>query len=109
MPPALDLVQAASDSLGQAAAFISSDPFSVQGREVLIKGARGILQGTSDLLLAYDQGEVRKLIKQCRAVLDYIGLADQVKRMEDVIIFVKSLTPSMTRVGKEVRSRGDEL
>ena len=109
MPPALDLVQAASDSLGQAAAFISTDPFSVQGREVLIKGARGILQGTSDLLLAYDQGEVRKLIKQCRAVLDYIGLADHVKRMEDVVIFVKSLTPSMTRVGKEVRSRGEEL
>jgi vinculin len=44
-----------------------------------------------------------------RAVLDYIGLSDQVKRMEDVVIFVKSLTPSMTRVGKEVRSRGDEL
>ena len=46
MPPALDLVQAASDSLGQAAAFISADPFSVEGREVLIKGARGILQAT---------------------------------------------------------------
>ena len=29
--------------------------------------------------------------------------------MEDVVIFVKSLTPSMTRVGKEVRARGDEL
>ena len=77
MPPALDCVQAASDSLGQAASLISSDPYSVQGREVLIKGARGILQGTSDLLLVYDQGEVRKMIKQIRAVLDYIGLADQ--------------------------------
>ena len=55
----------------------------------MIKGARGILQGTSDLLLAYDQGEVRKMIKQIRAVLDYIGLADQVNRMEDVVIFVK--------------------
>ena len=56
----------------------------------MIKGARGILQGTSDLLLAYDQGEVRKMIKQIRAVLDYIGLADQVNRMEDVVIFVKA-------------------
>ena len=44
----------------------------------MIKGARGILQGTSDLLLAFDQGEVRKLVKQVRAVLDYVGLADQV-------------------------------
>ena len=79
---------------------------SVQGREVLIKGARGILQGTSDLLLAFDQGEVRKLVKQVRAVLDYVGLADQVARMEDVVIFVKSLTPTITRVGRE---RGNEL
>ena len=82
---------------------------SVQGREVLIKGARGILQGTSDLLLAFDQGEVRKLVKQVRAVLDYVGLADQVARMEDVVIFVKSLTPTITRVGREVRERGNEL
>ena len=82
---------------------------SVQGREVLIKGARGILQGTSDLLLAFDQGEVRKLVKQVRAVLDYVGLADQVTRMEDVVIFVKSLTPTITRVGREVRERGNEL
>ena len=79
---------------------------SVQGREVLIKGTRGILQGTSDLLLAFDQGEVRKLVKQVRAVLDYVGLADQVARMEDVVIFVKSLTPTITRVGRE---RGNEL
>ena len=28
MPPALDTVQAASDSLGQAAEFIRADPFS---------------------------------------------------------------------------------
>ena len=79
---------------------------SVQGREVLIKGARGILQGTSDLLLTLDQGEVRKLVKQVRAVLDCVGLADQVARMEDVVIFVKSLTPTITRVGRE---RGNEL
>ena len=85
----LNQFKAASDSLGQAAQLISADPYSVNGREVLIKGARGILQGTSDLLLAYDQGEVRKMIKQIRAVLDYIGLADQVNRMEDVVIFVK--------------------
>ena len=31
MPPALEMVQAASDSLGQAAQFIAADPYSVQG------------------------------------------------------------------------------
>ena len=32
MPPALEMVQAASDSLGQAAQFIAADPYSVQER-----------------------------------------------------------------------------
>lgn len=105
----LKIFQVASESLGKAAMLISADPFSVEGREILIKGARGILQGTSDLLLAFDQGEVRKLIKQVRAVLDYIGLADQVIRMEDVVTFLKSLSPSLTRVGQAVRARGEEL
>ena len=44
MPPALEMVKAAFDGLGDAAQYTAADPFSVQGREVLIKGARGILQ-----------------------------------------------------------------
>ena len=59
--------------------------------------------------MAFDQVEVRKLVKQVRVVLEYVGLADQVARMEDVVIFVKSLTPTITRVGREVRERGNEL
>ena len=32
-----------------------------------------------------------------------------VKRMEDVVVFVKSLTPGITRVGRDVRERAEEL
>ena len=32
----------------------------------------GILQGVSHLLLVYDQYEVRKIIKSCEGVIDYI-------------------------------------
>ena len=44
-----------------------------------------------------------------RAVLDYINLADQITRMEDVVVFVKSLTPGITRVGRDVKERAEEL
>ena len=37
---------------------LAADPFSKAGREKLISGARGILQGTSDLLLIFDEAEV---------------------------------------------------
>ena len=36
----------------------------------------GILQGVSHLLLVYDQGEVRKIIKACQGVIEYIKVRD---------------------------------
>ena len=41
-----------------ATSLLSSDAFSQDGREKLISGARGILQGTSDVLLIFDEAEV---------------------------------------------------
>lgn len=38
---------------------LQSDPYSVPARDYLIDGSRGILSGTSDLLLTFDEAEVR--------------------------------------------------
>lgn len=40
---------------------LQSDPYSVPARDYLIDGSRGILSGTSDLLLTFDEAEVGKL------------------------------------------------
>lgn len=37
---------------------LKSDPYSVPARDYLIDGSRGILSGTSDLLLTFDEAEV---------------------------------------------------
>ena len=37
----------------------------------------GILQGVSHLLLVYDQDEVRKIIKTCQGVIEYIKVRDK--------------------------------
>lgn len=37
-------------------------------RKKLIEGSRGILQGTSALLLCFDESEVRKIVKECKKV-----------------------------------------
>ena len=49
----------------------------------------GILQGTSALLLAFDESEVRKIIAQCNGVLEYIAVSEVIECLPDLITFVK--------------------
>ena len=51
--------------------------------------ATGILQGTSALLLAFDESEVRKIVRVCKNVLEYLAITEVVDRMEDLVTFVK--------------------
>lgn len=67
-------------------------------RKKLIEGARGILQGTSSLLLCFDESEVRKIIRDCKKVLDYLAVAEVIESMEDLVQFVKDLSPCLTKV-----------
>ena len=52
----------------------------------------GILQGVSSLLLVFDQGEVRKMVKECQAIIDYLKMAEIVQSAEDITQFTKALT-----------------
>ena len=54
-------VENACTKLVQAASMLKADPYSVPARDYLIDGSRGILSGTSDLLLTFDEAEVRLL------------------------------------------------
>lgn len=51
-------VENACTKLVQAAQMLKADPYSVPARDYLIDGSRGILSGTSDLLLTFDEAEV---------------------------------------------------
>lgn len=75
----------------------------------MIEGSRGILQGTSSLLLCFDESEVRKIIRECKKVLDYLAVAEVIESMEDLVQFVKDLSPCLTRVSREVDARQKEL
>lgn len=56
----LHRVENACTKLVQAASMLKADPYSVPARDYLIDGSRGILSGTSDLLLTFDEAEVLK-------------------------------------------------
>ncbi|XP_052711287.1 vinculin-like isoform X14 [Crassostrea angulata] len=109
MPPALNRVEEASLLLLQASEMLRADPYSAPARKKLIEGSRGILQGTSSLLLAFDESEVRKIIRVCKNVLEYLAITEVVERMEDLVTYVRNLTPVLTRMTKEVDAREKEL
>ncbi|KAG7272561.1 hypothetical protein CRUP_004736 [Coryphaenoides rupestris] len=63
MPPAFIKVENSCSKLVKAAQMLKADPYSVPARDYLIDGSRGILSGTSDLLLTFDEAEVRRIIR----------------------------------------------
>ncbi|CAG9796237.1 unnamed protein product [Diatraea saccharalis] len=75
----------------------------------LIEGSRGILQGTSALLLCFDESEVRKIVKECKKVLDYLGVAEVIDTMEDLVQFLRDISPALSRAAREVAARAAEL
>ncbi|GLH15861.1 Catenin alpha [Gryllus bimaculatus] len=109
MPSALIRVEGASKLLEEASGMLKDDPFSGPARKKLIEGSRGILQGTSALLLCFDESEVRKIIRECKRVLDYLAVAEVIETMEDLVQFLKDLSPCLSRVSREVGGREKEL
>uniref|UniRef100_A0A667XTQ1 Vinculin n=1 Tax=Myripristis murdjan TaxID=586833 RepID=A0A667XTQ1_9TELE len=93
MPPAFIKVENSCSKLVQAAQMLKADPYSVPARDYLIDGSRGILSGTSDLLLTFDEAEVRKIIRVCKGILEYLAVAEVVETMEDLITYTKNLGP----------------
>ncbi|XP_015597555.1 vinculin isoform X20 [Cephus cinctus] len=109
MPTALHRVESASRLLEEASGMLKQDPYSGPARKKLIEGSRGILQGTSSLLLCFDESEVRKIIRECKRVLDYLAVAEVIETMEDLVHFLKNLSPCLSKVSREVSAREKEL
>uniref|UniRef100_A0A023EWN7 Vinculin n=1 Tax=Aedes albopictus TaxID=7160 RepID=A0A023EWN7_AEDAL len=109
MPSALARVENAAQLLEEASGMLKMDPFSGPARKKLIEGSRGILQGTSSLLLCFDESEVRKIIRECKRVLDYLAVSEVIDTMEDLVQFLKDLSPCLSKVSREVGAREKEL
>ncbi|KAK0173252.1 hypothetical protein PV328_006478 [Microctonus aethiopoides] len=109
MPGALQRVEGASRLLEEASGLLKHDPYSGPARKKLIEGSRGILQGTSSLLLCFDESEVRKIIRDCKGVLDYLAVTEVIETMEDLVHFLKNLSPCLSKVSRELSTREKEL
>ncbi|CAF0725168.1 unnamed protein product [Rotaria sordida] len=109
IPEALVRINKASTLLIDAAHILKHEPYSIKGRQMLIEGARCILQGISALLLTFDESEVRKIVIICQHVLNHLSYVEMIETIEQLVDFVKNLTPILTRMSKEVDLRINEL
>ena len=50
------------------------------------------------MLLVFDESEVRKIIAECKKVLDYLSVAEVIETMEDLVQFVRDLSPCLSKV-----------
>merc|ERR1719429_667704 len=101
MPKSLAAIEKASDFLMEASSSLKSDPYSQGGRDRLIEGSRGILQGTTAMLITFDASQVRKLCRDCKKVLDYLAISEVIETMEDLVQFVKDLSPCLSKVSHD--------
>ncbi|KAJ8980405.1 hypothetical protein NQ317_009400 [Molorchus minor] len=109
MPAALVRVERSSKLLEEASQMLKDDPFSSPARKRLIEGSGGILQATSALLLCFDESEVRKIIRECHKVLDYLAIAEVIETLDELVQFLRDLSPCLSKVSREVSAREKEL
>ncbi|KAK9703034.1 Vinculin family [Popillia japonica] len=109
MPSALVRVEKSAKLLEEASKMLKNDPYSGPARKRLIEGSGGILQATSALLLCFDESEVRKIIRECNRVLDYLAVSEVIENMEELVQFLRDLSPCLSKVSREVSAREQEL
>lgn len=61
------------------------------------------------MLLCLDASEVRKIIRECKRVLDYLIVAEVIDTVEDLVRFLKDLSPCLSKVSSYVSARQEEL
>ena len=77
MPRALLTIEKASAYLEEACKEMKIDPYSQSGRDRLITGSRGILQGTTAMLVSFDESQVKTTflyVFSCDFLLDTFNL-----------------------------------
>lgn len=52
---------------------------------------------------------MRKIIRECKRVLDYLAVTEVIETMEDLVHFLKNLSPCLSKVSREVSAREKEL
>ncbi len=53
--------------------------------------------------------QVRKICRDCKKVLDYLAISEVIETMEDLVQFVRDLSPCLSKVCQDVDQRRRDL
>lgn len=82
---------------------LKADPYSVPARDYLIDGSRGILSGTSDLLLTFDEAEVR--VRVCHLTANCVSSGPLLPQRSGIFQGNKALYSRIEEGGTQLRAR----
>lgn len=52
---------------------------------------------------------MRKIIRECHRVLDYLAVAEVIETLDELVQFLRDLSPCLSKVSREVSAREKEL
>ena len=103
------VVSSGGKTLVDAAQTLKKDPYSKQGRESLIDGCKEILKGTTGLLNAYDDSEVRRIVALCEQTKRQIQDVNATTELNALIQHIRPACQSMVDLTAISSRRVDEL
>lgn len=75
MPAACEQLQAAGKLFMDATVNLKLDPQSSDARTMLVQAARGLLTGTTNILMTFDAYEIRKIVTIGETVIELLAAA----------------------------------
>ena len=77
MPIACRNLKASAEHFQHGTRGLVTNPFSPIDRQLLVRGVRGLLAGTTDILVSYDGFDVRKMVKLATSILQRLNIVKQ--------------------------------
>eukprot|EP00045_Choanoeca_perplexa_P011866 m.127199 g.127199 ORF g.127199 m.127199 type:complete len:854 (+) comp15798_c0_seq1:147-2708(+) len=109
MPSACEQIEAAGKLFMDATVQLKLDEYSDSGRTMLVQAARGLLSGTTNLLMTFDAFEVRKIINLGEAIIELLATAKQITTLEELVVVIRSVKESLIALARLSEARHAEL
>jgi hypothetical protein len=88
---------------------MKKDPYDKSSRIKLVEASKAILQGTTDILNAYDDSEVRKIIKLCQTSRGQLEEMKSIFELNDLLKVIRPACQALVDLTALAKRRVDEI
>lgn len=109
MIAACEKAQSATEKVTMAASLLKGDNTSKIGRDKLIEGLQAVLSGTTHILVANDDSEVRMVVEAAINSKNALVLVQEVRTEDDLLAIQEALSRKFITTTKRVNRRIEDL